>query len=198
MSDLFQQPDDATPLEPEEREGLLQRWITDRRDLNEAEQQNIVEGAAWARNRPDQKPATLLSVDFALALHRRMFGDVWDWAGQYRWKALNIGIEAMHIPAQVPELLDDARFWVDACTYAPDEIAVRLHHRLVWVHPFPNGNGRHARLMADLLIERLGGTAFSWGSGHLTETGPLRRAYIAALRSADSHDLAPLVAFARS
>lgn len=198
MTDLLLQPDGATPLAAEEREGLLQNWITHQRDLNEAEEQNIVEGSVWARRRPDRLPAALLRVDFALLLHRRMFGDVWRWAGRYRRTARNIGIDAEHIPGAMLLMLDDVRYWIDARTYAPDEIAVRLHHRLVAIHPFPNGNGRHARLMADLLIERLGGTAFPWGGGTLRDTGTLRRDYIAALRAADNHDLAPLVAFARS
>lgn len=198
LSDLVHEAEDATPLEPDEQDGLLQSWITHRRDLNAAEQENIVRGMVWARGRLDRRPAAMLTVDFAQQLHKRMFGDVWRWAGSYRRTARNIGIEAPRIPAELPMVFDDARYWVDARTYPPDEIAVRLHHRLVAVHPFPNGNGRHARLMADLLIERLNGTPFSWGSGGLGNTGALRRAYIAALRSADSHDLAPLVAFARS
>ena len=197
MTDLFQEPDDATPLEPEELEGLLQTWITHRSDLNEAEQENIVKGAAWARSRR-QRNADILNDGFARSLHRRMFGDVWQWAGTFRQTERNIGIEAHRIPNDIGMMFDDVRYWVDHETFPPDEIAVRLHHRLVAIHPFPNGNGRHARLMADLLIERLGGQSFTWGGGSLHDIGELRRQYIDALRAADNHDIDPLIAFARS
>lgn len=198
MTDLFQQPEDATPLNPGERDELLQSWITSRNDLNEAERDNIVKGAAWARQRRSQTVADLLSDDFAKTLHKRMFGEVWKWAGTYRQTERNIGIEAYRISAETPAMFADARYWVDNTTYPPDEIAVRLHHRLVAIHPFPNGNGRHARLMADLLIERLGGQPFSWGGGSLVDGGTLRAHYVAALQAADGHDMGPLVAFARS
>lgn len=198
MSDLFQEPDDATPLEPGEREGLLQSWITHRGDLNEAEQENILAGAAWARGRRGRKPQDILSTEFALNLHKRMFGDVWKWAGTCRKTERNIGIDVHRIQTEMAALFDDARYWVEHATYPPDEIAVRLHHRLVAIHPFPNGNGRHARLMADLLIERLGGEPFSWGGGSLADVGELRARYVDALRAADNYDIGPLLAFARS
>ena len=198
MSDLFAEPEDATPLEPEEREGLLQSWITHRADLNEAEQENILAGAAWARGRRGRKPQDILNIVFALTLHKRMFGDVWKWAGTCRTTARNIGVEAYRIQADMAALIGDARYWVENGTYPPDEIAVRVHHRLVAIHPFPNGNGRHARLMADLLIEPLGGEPFSWGGAGLANTGELRTRYVAALRAADNHDIGPLLAFARS
>ena len=198
MTDLFQESDDATPLEPGERDGLLQTWITHRHDLNEAEQENIVNGAAWARRRRGLKTVDLLNDEFARTLHKRMFGDVWKWAGTYRRTERNIGIAAHRIPMEMAALFDDARYWAKRATYPPDEMAVRLHHRLVAIHPFPNGNGRHARMMADLLIERLGGEPFSWGSGSLADTGELRARYVAALRAADGHNIGPLLAFARS
>ena len=198
MTDIFQEPNDATPLAPEEREGLKQSWITHRRDLNEAEQENILKGAAWAHRRRGRKAVDLLDDAFAATLHKRMFGDVWKWAGSYRQTERNIGIEAYRIAVEVRNLFGDVRYWVEHATYPPDEIAVRLHHRFVAIHPFPNGNGRHARLVADLLIEKLGGTPFSWGGGSLTDVGELRANYIAALKAADGHDIGPLLAFARS
>jgi Fic-DOC domain mobile mystery protein B len=197
VTDLFQEPDDATPLDPDERQGLKQTWITSRRDLNEAEQENIVNGAAWARNRR-QRNRNILNEDFAKILHKRMFGDVWDWAGTFRRTERNIGVEPHRIVNDVGMMFDDMRYWVEYGTFPPDELAVRLHHRLVAIHPFANGNGRHARLMADLLIERLGGQPFTWGGGTLHDVGELRAAYIAALRAADNHDLGPLLEFARS
>lgn len=198
MTDLFQEPEDATPLEPREREGLLQTWITHRRDLNEAEEENIVEGAAWARGRRRLPFERMLSEDFMRTLHKRMFGDVWQWAGTFRATERNIGVQAYRIGMELASLLSDIRYWIEHKTFPPDEIAIRFHHRLVAIHPFPNGNGRHARLAADLLIERLGGDPFTWGGGSLANVGELRARYIAALRAADNHDIAPLLEFARS
>lgn len=195
MTDLFAQPDDATPLDAEEREGLLQTWITTRADLNEAEQANIDDAVAWLERRRD---AEILTEGFVFELHKRMFGDVWSWAGSTRKTGKNIGIDPVRIHIQLGGLLRDARYWVDNRSFPPDEIAVRLHHGLVAIHPFPNGNGRHARLVADLLIVQLGGAPFSWGGGTLRDIGTLRAEYIAALRAADQHDFAPLLAFARS
>jgi Fic-DOC domain mobile mystery protein B len=198
VTDLFQEPNEATPLKPNERDGLLQSWITHRNDLNEAERENILKGAAWARRRGGRKAVDLLTVEFAMSLHKRMFGEVWSWAGAYRQTERTIGIDAHRIPAEMPMIFDDIRYWAKHETFPPDEIAVRLHQRLVAIHPFPNGNGRHARLMADLLIEKLGGQAFSWGGGSLANVGELRSRYIAALQAADNHDIGPLLAFARS
>ncbi|QKK33786.1 mobile mystery protein B (plasmid) [Rhizobium indicum] len=198
MTNLFQEPEEATPLEPREREGLLQSWITHRQDLNEAEQENIVEGVAWARGRRRMPVGRMLTEDFMRMLHRRMFGEVWQWAGGFRTTERNIGIQAYRIPVELTALLDDVLYWVAHETFAPDEIAIRFHHRLVAIHPFPNGNGRHARLAADLLAEKLGAEAFSWGSGSLADAGELRTRYIAALRAADNHDIGPLLEFARS
>lgn len=197
MTDLFQEPDDATPLDPVEREGLLQTWITTRADLNIAEQENIVKGAVWARRRRSS-PNQILTEDFARTLHARMFGDVWKWAGKYRQTERNIGVSAARIPVEMPMMLDDILYWVKNKTFPHDEIAIRLHHRLVAIHPFPNGNGRHARLIADFLVQRLGAEAFTWGGGSLADVGELRTTYISALRKADEHTIEPLVAFARS
>jgi Fic-DOC domain mobile mystery protein B len=138
----------------------------------------------------------MLNVDFALALHKRMFSNVWRWAGAYRNTARNIGIDAHRVPMEMMALFGDARFWVENGSYPADELAVRLHHKLVFIHPFPNGNGRHARLMADLLIEKLDRAPFSWGSGNLGQQGDLRGRYVSVLRAADNHDIGPLLAFA--
>lgn len=198
MTDLFQEPEDATPLTPQEREGLRQAWITHRRDLNEAEQENIVNGAVWARRQRGLTPAKILDDGFARRLHGRMFADVWEWAGAHRNSERNIGVAPYLIAADLAMLFDDVRFWIDHHTYPIDEIAVRFHHRLVSIHPFPNGNGRHARLMADLLIEKLGGEPFSWGGGGLADVGELRARYVSALQRADNHEIRTLVEFARS
>jgi Fic-DOC domain mobile mystery protein B len=198
VTDLFQESDDATPLAPAEREGLRQSWITHRSDLNEAEQENIVKGAAWARRRRRATAIDLLDDRFVLELHKRILGDVWKWAGKYRQTERNLGMEPYRLAPEVRSLLEDARYWIEHNTYPPDEIAVRLHHRLVEIHPFANGNGRHSRLMADLLLEKLDRPIFTWGGMSLAGQGELRARYIAALKAADGHDIGPLLAFARS
>ncbi|MBA3067436.1 MAG: mobile mystery protein B [Hyphomonas sp.] len=195
MTDLFQEPEDATPLTPDECEGLRLTWVTTRADLNVAEQDNIDKGAAWAyrARKPD-----LLTVEYVLKLHKRMFGDVWLWAGRYRRSERNIGIAPHMIGVQTGQLMGDAAYWVEHRTYEPTELAVRVHHRLVFIHPFPNGNGRHARMMADLVLRRLGEPALSWGGGSLSDITELRRAYVDALRRADREDYDALIAFSRS
>ncbi|MDE1969241.1 MAG: mobile mystery protein B [Alphaproteobacteria bacterium] len=195
MNDLFAPADDAgTPLAPEEKRDLIPAHIAFRGEINAAEQDNIARGQEWALRQRRE----ILDERFLLALHRRMFGEVWRWAGRYRSSERNLGVAPWEIPVETRKLVDDARTWIAQAAYRRDEIAVRLHHRLVWIHPFANGNGRHARLVADLLILRLGGERFTWGRGSLYSAGELRQRYIAALRAADRHELATLVAFARS
>jgi Fic-DOC domain mobile mystery protein B len=192
---LFHEDDDAnTPLDAEEMQQLIPSYITLRRELNEAEQVNIAYASKWLSSRRSDP----LDEVFLRELHRRMFGQVWRWAGQYRKTARNIGVDANRVRMDTAQALDDARFWVANATYAPDEIAVRFSHRLVAIHPFPNGNGRLSRMAGDLLAVQLGRPQFSWGSHNLTDANVTRAAYIAALRAADAHDLAPLILFARS
>lgn len=194
MGSLFEQPDDATPLTPEEQSALIPAHIAYRRELNEAEFENIARAQDWALARRRD----VLSEKFVRDLHKQMLGDVWRWAGDFRKSERNLGIPFYEITMQLRQLLDDTKAWIEYASYPPDEIAVRFHHRLMKIHPFPNGNGRHSRLMADLLVMRLGGERFSWGSANLQADGDLRGRYIAALKSADNHDTAPLLAFARS
>lgn len=187
----------ATPLDPDEAEGLLPSHISTQGDLNAWEQANILEGEQWASR---QKKRDLLEEAFVRDLHRQMFGRTWRWAGAFRTSNKNIGVDWAQVPIDLRNLLDDARYQVINGGYNPDEIALRFHQRLVWIHPFPNGNGRHARLMADLLIVRLGRPRFTWGDGNapLTDSNELRARYIAALRSADRGRFEALFSFARS
>jgi Fic-DOC domain mobile mystery protein B len=194
VSDLFDEPDHATPLTPEERRELIPAHIAYRSELNEAEQENIARAQDWAFGRK----RNLLSERFIRELHRQMLGDVWKWAGKFRTSERNLGIPFYEIPVALRQLLDDAKAWIDYNTYPPDEVAIRFHHRLVQIHPFPNGNGRHARLLADLLARRQQREEFSWGRDSLRDPGALRQHYIAALQNADNHDIGPLLAFARS
>jgi Fic-DOC domain mobile mystery protein B len=195
MSGPFVQTDAAaTSLTPEEMRDLLPAHIAYRSELNEAEQENIVRAQDWALNRKRDP----LNEKFVRDLHRKMLGDVWRWAGKFRNSERNIGIAHWEIPVALRQLLDDTNAWIRYNTYPPDEIAVRFHHRLVQIHPFPNGNGRHARLMADLLVMRLGPERFSWGRESVRDAGVIRKRYIAALQAADNHDIGPLLAFARA
>jgi Fic-DOC domain mobile mystery protein B len=196
MSDpLFDDDDEAnTPLEPEEREQLIPSYITLRRELNEAEQINIADAAKWLASRKRD----VLDEKFLRTLHTRMFGKVWKWAGDYRKTPRNIGVEAWRIPMDVAQAIDDAKFWVANNTFTADEIAVRFSHRLVAIHPFPNGNGRFSRMVGDLFAQQLGQPRFSWGSQNLVDATTTRRAYVEALRAADAYDFSLLIAFARS
>lgn len=186
--------DDATPLMPEERKGLIPTHVSLRRELNELEQKNIAAADIWAFSRRRK----VLDEAFLRGFHRRMFDRVWKWAGTYRTTERNIGIQSYRIRPELHQIIDDARYWKAHDTYTPDERAVRFHHRLVLVHPFPNGNGRWSRLVADILVVQDGGMRFTWGAANLQAAGRVRKAYIDALHAADNHDPAPLVAFARS
>ena len=190
----FIYPEGATPLESDELAALIPKHITTQDQLNAWEQQNILLAQQWARGKKD-----IMSVAFIQQLHKHMFGDTWKWAGKFRHSGKNIGIDWHLIPEELKKLCDDGMYQCEHHSFSDDEIAVRFHHRLVWIHPFPNGNGRHARLMADLLIMQLGHSRFSWGIHQdLSRTTPVRKQYIEALRSADKGDYEQLVAFARS
>jgi len=195
MTDLLvPQNDGGTKLTDEEREGLIPSYITLRSELNEAEQANILEAEEWAFARKRD----LLEEKSLNNLHKRMYGNVWRWAGRYRTSGKNIGIDAYRIPTELRQLLDDCHYWIENGTYEPDEIAVRFHQRIVSIHCYPNGNGRHARLAADLLLKSMGQERFSWGGKNLVDVGETRGRYIAALQTADEHDIGPLLEFVRS
>jgi Fic-DOC domain mobile mystery protein B len=191
---LLEEDDASTPLTAEEREGLIPSYVTLRRELNEAEQANILEAEHWAFTRKRK----VLDERFLTDLHKRMFGRVWRWAGKFRHTERNVGVDPYRIATDLRQLLDDCRYWMEHDTYPPDEICARFHHRLVAIHPFPNGNGRHARLATDLLLVALGQPRFSWGRTNLVNVGDTRQAYVAALRAADRRDIRPLLEFVRS
>jgi Fic-DOC domain mobile mystery protein B len=194
MSDpLLPQEDGQTPLTHEELEGLIPSHITLRGELNEAEQINIIQAQSWVYKRNNK----VLSIRFLNRLHQRMFGNVWKWAGKFRSSGKNIGVDAYKILTELQELINNTAYWIEHETYSPDEIAARFHHKLVFIHPYPNGNGRHARMAADLLLRSMGQAPFTWGSETLTNPSDTRAEYIAALRAADSHDYERLLGFVR-
>lgn len=195
---LFGSDADATPLSEEEKQGLIP-GITTRAELNELERHNILEARVWAMRRRQLQRADLVSDVFARELHRRMFNGVWRWAGKYRTTEKNLGWEVHRLTEGVRNACDDARAWLEFKTYSVEEAAVRFHHRLVLIHPWANGNGRHARLMADVVCAAHGGAELSWGANaDLIGHGEIRRRYIAAVREADGGNFTQLIAFARS
>jgi Fic-DOC domain mobile mystery protein B len=188
-------PEGATPLDPNELDGLKHRHITTQGELNELEQANIISGLRWLER---LRGPDVLTDAFALQLHKRLFGDVWRWGGTLRRTGKNIGVDPLHVAIQLRACVDDARFWFAHGTYPPLEAAVRFHHRLTVIHPFPNGNGRHARIMADALLEKIYGVdQIDWAGGaNLQVTSERRNQYIAALKAADRGEFGLLFAFA--
>jgi Fic-DOC domain mobile mystery protein B len=188
--------DGQTPLDPDERAGLKPGHLTTMAELNDWEQENILRAVQWLRR---QRRPDVLSEDFCRTLHRKMFDQTWDWAGTFRHSDKNIGCDWMQIGLRLEQVFGNTRWWVDNATYAPDEISARFHRELVWVHAFPNGNGRHARMMADALLRTMGRPPFSWGSaGNLVAVSEARTRYLTALRAADQGDYGLLLAFVRS
>lgn len=189
-------PDGATPLSSDEKEGLKLSHITTREELNRWEQQNIADAYDWLER---SRKKEILSQQFLMTLHKKMLGKVWVWAGEFRKTNKNIGVDWPQIPMNTRNLLDDVQYWIEHETYPPDEIAARFHHRLVEIHLFPNGNGRHARMAADYLLEKeFEREPFSWGSGNLMDQGDVRTKYINSLRAADQRDYSSLLEFVRS
>lgn len=184
-----------TPLDPEEAAGLIPVHLATQAQLNEWEQRNILAAYVWAGRR---RRGPVLDIDFLRRLHRKMFDATWRWAGTFRTTGKNIGVPPHEIATGLHDLLKDVEAWIEHDTFSSDEIALRFHHRLVQIHPFPNGNGRHARLATDLLLESLGRPPFSWGLESIDHGGAVRNRYLAALRSADRGDTRPLAAFVRS
>jgi Fic-DOC domain mobile mystery protein B len=189
---MYVYPDGATPLSPEEMDGLIPDHLTTRAQLNEWEHVNIQQAEAWAfaTRRRD-----VLSIGFLLMLHRKMFDETWSWAGQIRRTDKNIGVPKEQVREELRKLCDDVSYWLELDTYGVREIAARFHHRLVSVHPFANGNGRHARLAADILLVTQGERRFSWSGRLLDTAGEARRRYIDALRRADRGEMAPLFGY---
>lgn len=193
--DIFETDDNSTPLTAEEKDGLKLKWITLRSELNEAEARNIAQAQVWLMS---NKNKDICSDTFLRDLHKKMFGDVWKWAGTYRTSERNIGVAPYQIPMKLMQLFDDVKFWIENKTYSNIEIAVRLHHKLVQIHPFPNGNGRVSRLIADLFLEKLEGTKLYWGNTNLVNVSEVRSSYIAALRKADAGDYSDLMEFTKN
>ena len=187
-----------TPIDEEEKEGLLIETITTKAELDEFEQLNIEEALQWVFSKKF-KPKQVFTEKFICNLHKRMYGNIWAWAGTFRKTDKNIGIDKHQIPMALKMLCDDALYWIENNTYSPEEIAIRFKHRIVSIHCFPNGNGRHSRLMADIIIEKLfNKELFTWGTSNLSKANQTRKAYLQAVKAADLNDYQPLLDFASS
>ena len=194
----FEYINGQTPLEDDEKEGLLIETITTRAELDEFEQQNIEEAIQWVLGR-SFKVETIFTESFIKQVHKRMCGQVWAWAGEFRKTNKNLGVDKWQIPMELKALCDDALYWVQNEIYPPDEIAIRFKHRIVSIHCFSNGNGRHSRLMADIIINNFfKQNVFTWGAGNLVKKGDIRTNYIAAVKDADNGNFKNLLLFARS
>jgi len=194
----LQYEDGQTPLSEEEKEGLLIKTITTHAELDEYEQLNIENAVEWLMSQKLKKDK-ILTEDFIKALHKRMFGKVWKWAGEFRQSEKNIGVKWINIWTDLKVLLDDTSYWIDNDTFPPDEIAIRFKHRLVNIHCFPNGNGRHSRLMADIIVESIfEKEIFSWHSSNMVKADEVRKEYIKSIRLADNGDIESLIKFART
>lgn len=190
----FSYPKGATPLDPDEMEGLKHPHIETRGELDQLEQQNIQDGYKWLSRQ--RKYKTFVNEDFIKTLHKMLLGKVWSWAGQFRLSEKNIGIDPIHIPVELRNLLDDVKAWLEYGTYEWEEFAARLHHRLVKIHLFANGNGRHARIFTDVILEKdMGVAPINWGANSLSGDGEHREKYITALRAADRNDYKLLIEF---
>ncbi|MFK5891019.1 MAG: mobile mystery protein B [Flavobacteriaceae bacterium] len=187
-----------TPLSLDETEGLLIATIATRGELDEFEQQNIEEAIQWALSK-SLNAKTIFTEQFIKTLHKHMYGQVWAWAGSFRKTNKNIGVDKWEISTALKALLDDALFWIEHNTFTPDEIAVRFKHKLVSIHCFSNGNGRHSRLIADIIIDKIyRQPVFTWGAKNLVKQGDSRTNYIKAIKEADKNNYEPLLQFARS
>ena len=188
---IFETDDNSTPLTEEEKEQLKVKWVTTRAELNELETREIAQTELWLlKNKKD-----ILNEDFMKLLHNKMFGSIWKWAGKYRTTERNIGVAPYQIQPKLRILLDDIKFWIGNKTFSEKEIAIRFHHRLVQIHPFPNRNGRISRLMADLLMRKLGQSELNWGSENLVKISDIRKKYILALQEADRGNYDSLLKF---
>lgn len=196
MTALATTSDGNTPLSSEELADLIPNLAT-KEELNEWERENILRGREWAIG-DRTSPRDMVSDEYVRKLHKKMFDETWKWAGNYRHTEKNIGVSVRETRERLMALFGDTRFWIENGTYLPDEIAVRFHHRLVFIHPFPNGNGRHARLIADIIAMKLRRPAFTWGAANLVKDGEARTAYLQAIKAADNGDIQPLLNFARS
>ena len=197
MGIKFQYKYGQTPLDEEEKDGLKIKSITTQGELDEFEQLNIEKAIEWIiqTNLTYEK---ILTEKFVKDLHKKMYSEVWKWAGKFRQSGKNIGIQWNMIGLELKILLDDTKYWINNSIFSPEEISIRFKHRIVAIHCFPNGNGRHSRVMADLIMEYVfDKEIFSWNNSNMVKANDIRKEYIAALKEADKGNIKPLIEFAK-
>ncbi len=193
----LQYVDGQTPIDEDEKEGLKIKSITTQGELDEFEQLNIEKAVEWTIH-ANLKLDKIMAEKFVKELHKRMYGDIWIWAGEFRKSDKNIGINWTQISVELRNLIDDTKYWIENNTYSPTEISIRFKHRIVAIHCFPNGNGRHSRMMADIIMEFVfGGKIFSWHKSNMVKADETRKKYIESLKDADNGDINPLIEFAQ-
>lgn len=200
INPTFEMPEGATPLDPDEIQGLLIDTISTQAELNFAEQQSIIESSKWIF---ETNHKNILTDQFFKNLHKKMFQSVWNWAGKYRTTNKNIGVDPYKIPIEIKKLCDDCEYWIQNNTYDWNEIAARFHHKVVWIHPFSNGNGRFSRILTDILLKRHKQSALTWGRNTFSKDdfsseSALRTEYILSLREADNKKFQKLIQFIKS
>jgi len=194
MNLLTDNPDGATPLSPDDLQGLKLPHIQTRAQLNEVEAANILQGQIWASNMKSPSHDDIFSREFVVALHNNLFGDVWDWAGLFRLRELNIGVDPKNISVDLNNFLEDAKLWIEFKHFSDLELSARIQHRLVQIHPFPNGNGRHSRMFTDIVrVYLLNRKPLRWANAKLEDMSKERQAYINGLRKADGGDFSPII-----
>ena len=190
--------DGQTPLSEEEKDGLLLKTITTHGELDEHEQLNIEKAVEWVIKTKFKK-SQVLTEKFIKTLHKKMLGNVWSWAGDFRKSEKNIGVKWILIGIELKALLDDTNYWIENKTFPNEEIAIRFKHRLVNIHCFPNGNGRHSRIMADIMMESMfNEEPFSWNQSNMVKADQIRKNYINAIREGDNGNINPLIDFAKN
>lgn len=198
MGLILEYEDGQTPLNEEEKRGLKIKTISTHGELDEHEQRNIEKAIEWTI-RTKFKPHQIFTEQFIKEVHKRMFSDVWSWAGHFRKSEKNIGVPWIRIGMELKYLLDDAKYWIEQKTYPPDELTIRFKHRIVNIHCFSNGNGRHSRIMADIIIESVfNKEIFTWHYSNMVKAGAIRSKYISAIRAGDKGNINPLIEFARN
>lgn len=199
MSALIDNPEGATPLSPDDMLGLKFKHVETREQLNELEAANILQGQIWARKLKVRTLESIFDRDFIAELHRALFGDVWDWAGDFRLRELNIGVDPLNIPVELHNFLEDAKCWIEFNHYDHLELSARIQHRLVKIHPFVNGNGRHSRIFTDIVrVFLLKEKPMKWAEAKLENMTTERAAYISGLRKADGGDFTEFVEYLRN
>ncbi len=179
-----------TPIDPS---GLKDRSIKTRTELNEVEAENIRKVyVKYLADRPTRKSAPF-DYQWLFKLHREMFHEVWVWAGKPRTHDVNLGVSWPNIQEQLWALLADLNEWQESLQMSLIEQSARLHYRAVWIHPFCNGNGRWARMLASIWLRLHSGPLLVWPEEHIEERSIIRDEYLATLYKADEGEFSPLI-----